>query len=104
MSRAAGGARILEVTSYPPPRSGWGVRVEFLKKRLEQEGHRCVVLNIGSSRFIPSSEYESILSGGDLLRKLWRYSLMGFVVHSHANGDALKGVVVALLAQLVNLM
>jgi hypothetical protein len=25
-------ARILEVTSYRPPRAGWGIRVELLKK------------------------------------------------------------------------
>ncbi len=47
--------------------------IEFLKKRLEEDGHKCVVLNVGSSRRIPSTEYESVLSGGDLLRKLWRY-------------------------------
>jgi glycosyltransferase involved in cell wall biosynthesis len=96
-------ARILEVTSYPPPRSGWAVRVEFLKKRLERDGHTCVVLNLGPSRRIPSDEYETVLGSGDLLKKLWRYSRRGFVVHAHANGDSIKGVLVALLAQLVNL-
>ena len=101
MSDAA--VRILEVTAYPPPRSGWAVRVEFLKKRLVEEGHECVVLNLGTSRRIPSTEYETILSGTDLLRKLWRFSGRGFVVHAHANGDSVKGVFVALLAQLTNL-
>jgi glycosyltransferase involved in cell wall biosynthesis len=94
---------ILEVTSYPPPRAGWGIRVEFLKKALEQEGHRCVVLNIGTSRLIPSSEYETVVSGVDFVRKVWRYSRRGFVVHAHANGDALKGLVLALMAELINL-
>jgi glycosyltransferase involved in cell wall biosynthesis len=97
-------AHILEVTAYPPPRSGWAVRVEFLKQRLEQEGHECVVLNLGPSRAIPSPEYETVLGGRDLLRKLWRYSRRGFVIHSHANGDAIKGVTVALIAQLTNLV
>ena len=96
-------AHILEVTSYPPPRAGWGVRVEFLKKALEIEGHRCVVLNIGTSRLIPSTEYETVLSGGDFVRKVWRYSRQGFVVHAHANGDALKGLWLALIAELINL-
>jgi glycosyltransferase involved in cell wall biosynthesis len=96
-------ARILEVASYPPPRSGWSVRIEFLKKRLEQEGHECVVLNVGSSRFIPSPDYDSVLGAGDLLRKLWRYSGRGFVVHAHANGDAWKGAILALVAALINL-
>lgn len=96
-------ARILEVASYPPPRSGWSVRVEFLKKKLEETGHRCVVLNVGPSRVIPSPEYDSVLGGVDLLRKLFRYSRQGFVVHAHANGDSIKGAVLALVAGLVNL-
>jgi glycosyltransferase involved in cell wall biosynthesis len=96
-------ARILEVASYPPPRSGWSVRVEFLKKGIEQAGHRCVVLNIGPSRTIPSTEYDSVLSGRDLVFKLWRYSGDGFVVHAHTNGDSLKGPLLALVAALVNL-
>jgi glycosyltransferase involved in cell wall biosynthesis len=102
-SPAASTAQILEVTSYPPPRAGWGIRVEFLKKALEVEGHRCVILNIGTSRMIPSDEYETVLSGSDFVRKVWRYSRRGFVVHAHANGDALKGLALALLAEVINL-
>jgi glycosyltransferase involved in cell wall biosynthesis len=103
MKRVTEEARILEVTSYPPPRAGWGVRVEFVKKGLEREGHRCVVLNIGVSRAIPSDEYETVLGGADFVRKVWRYSGQGFVVHAHANGDAVKGLLLALLAELINL-
>lgn len=97
-------ARVLEVTSYPPPRAGWGIRVEFLKKRLEAEGHSCVVLNIGTSRAIPSDEYETVMSGSDFVRKVWRYSRQGFIVHAHANGDALKGIALALIAEALNLL
>lgn len=97
-------ARILEVTSYPPPRAGWGIRVEFLKKRLEREGHECVVLNIGTSRAIPSPEYETVLGGMDFVRKVWRFSRRGFVVHAHANGDSPTGLMLAMVAQLLNLL
>ncbi len=97
-------ARILEVTSYPPPRSGWGIRVEFVKKRLERDGHRCVVLNTGTSRLIPSPEYETVESGTDFVRKVWRFSRQGFVVHAHANGDAVKGALLALAAGVINAM
>lgn len=89
-------ARILEITSYPPPRAGWGIRVEYLKKRLEQEGHECVVLNTGTSRRIPSPEYETVMSAGDLVRKTLRYARRGFVVHAHANGDSWKGLLLAI--------
>jgi glycosyltransferase involved in cell wall biosynthesis len=94
-------ARILEVTSYPPPRAGWGIRVEFLKKRLEAEGHTCVVLNIGTSRNIPSDEYEMVLGGLDFVKKVWRYARQGFAVHAHANGDAVKGLLLALIAEAI---
>ncbi len=95
-------AKVLEVASYPPPRSGWSVRVEFLKKAIEDAGHTCVVLNVGPSRRIPSSEYDSVRGPLDLLLKLCRYSRHGFVVHAHTNGDSIKGTVVALMACIAN--
>ena len=100
---AATATRLLEVTSYPPPRAGWGVRVEFLKRRLERDGHTCVVLNIGTSRAIPSDEYETVMGGRDFVEKVWRFSREGFTVHAHANGDAIKGTLLALLAMFMNL-
>jgi glycosyltransferase involved in cell wall biosynthesis len=100
---ADGVAQILEVASYPPPRSGWSVRVEHLKKGIEAQGHRCVVLNVGPSRFIPSREYDSVRSGADLVRKLCRYSARGYVVHAHTNGDSIKGALLALSSELINL-
>lgn len=99
----SGSVKILQITSYPPPRAGWGVRVEFLKKRLEAEGHVCTVLNVGRSRTIPSPEYETVMGGLDYLVKVWRFSRQGFVVHMHVNGEAPKGFVLALVAQVVNL-
>jgi hypothetical protein len=70
-------AKILEVTSYPPPRAGWGVRVEYVKRQLEHEGHSCVVINIGNSRTIPSAEYETVMGGADFVRKVWRFCVAG---------------------------
>jgi glycosyltransferase involved in cell wall biosynthesis len=96
--------KILQITAYPPPRCGWGVRVQFLKQRLELLGHSCVVLNTGPGRTIPSDEYETVLSGWDYLRKLWRFSRAGFVAHVHTNGKSPQGLVMALLAELVNLL
>jgi len=96
--------RILQITSYPPPRAGWGVRVQYLKRQLEEEGHRCVVLNIGSSRSLPSSEYESVLGAWDYIRKVWRFTRQGFVAHIHVNGASPKGFVLAITAELINLL
>lgn len=96
--------KILQITSYPPPSAGWGMRVQFLKRRLEADGHRCVVLNIGTSRRIPSDEYQTIMSGLDYLRKVWRYSAAGYVAHVHVNGASAKGFLLAITAEVVNLL
>lgn len=95
--------QILEISVYPPPPAGWAVRVEFLKKRLEAEGHKCVVLNLGHARKIPSPEYETVLNGLDYLRKVWRYSRQGYVAHVHLNGTSVKGFVLTFIAEVVNL-
>ncbi len=97
-------AKILEITSYPPPRAGWGVRVEFLKHHLEAAGHECVVLNIGKSRNIPSPEYETVNGAGDYLRKVWRFCRAGFTTHVHINGSTPKGLVLTIAAQVINLI
>ena len=97
------GAKILEISSYPPPRAGWGVRVEFLKKYLEAHGHECVVLNIGTNRAVPSDEYVTVLGGVDYLRKVWRFGRLGYVAHVHVNGASMKGFVLAIVAELVSL-
>jgi glycosyltransferase involved in cell wall biosynthesis len=103
-SRTVRRARILEITSYPPPRAGWGVRVEFLKQHLEAAGHECVVLNIGKSRNIPSTEYETVAGAGDYVRKVWRFCRSGFVTHVHINGSTAKGLVLTIAAQMLNLL
>ena len=46
-------ARILEISSYPPPRAGWGIRVEYLKKHLEAAGHEC------TSRWLDGGTFEN---------------------------------------------
>lgn len=96
--------RILEITSYPPPRAGWGMRVELLKRHLEARGHECVVLNVGQSRKTPSPEYETVLSGFDYLRKVCRFSARGYVAHVHVNGASPQGFVLTLIAEVVNLL
>lgn len=98
------GAKILQITSYPPPRAGWGVRVQFLKQHLEANGHECVVLNIGTSRTIPSDEYETVLGGLDFIRKVWRFSRRGFVAHVHVNGTSPKGFALSIGAMVLNLV
>jgi glycosyltransferase involved in cell wall biosynthesis len=80
------------------------MRVELLKKRLEAEGHECVVLNTGPNRRIPSSDYETVLSPVDFVRKVWRFARAGYVIHEHVNGDSWKGFVRTVLSELLVLL
>jgi glycosyltransferase involved in cell wall biosynthesis len=93
--------KILEITSYPPPRAGWGVRVEHVKRELERMGHECQVLNIGKSRHLESTEFVGVRNGLDYCWKVLRFCLQGFTVHMHVNGDSPKGFVLSLLAQAI---
>jgi len=97
--------KILEITSYPPPRAGWGVRVSFIKEALLRSGHICEVLNISPhSRMIPSEEYLTSLSGLDYFKKVFSRCLKGYRVHMHINGDSPKGFFLAALAITVSLL
>src|SRR6187549_119665 len=103
-ARPVAPARILEICTYPPPRGGWSMRVELIKKQLEADGHECVVLNTGRNRMVPSPHYETILGPWDFVRKVWRYSRAGYVVHEHINGESAKGFVRVLVAEVINLL
>ncbi|KAA3657455.1 MAG: hypothetical protein DWQ10_13225, partial [Calditrichaeota bacterium] len=95
--------KILEISSYPPPRAGWGMRVYFLKREMEKNGDVCTVLNTGKGRFLTGRDFEPVFSGLDYVKKVFKYRLKGFTVHMHLNGDSPKGFVLTSLALLVSL-
>jgi glycosyltransferase involved in cell wall biosynthesis len=97
-------AKILENCTYPPPRAGWSMRVELIKKQLDADGHDCVVLNTGRNRRLPSPHYDTVMSPLDFVKKVWKYSRSGYTVHEHVNGESLKGFVRTLLSELLNLL
>ncbi len=96
--------KVLEISSYPPPRAGWGMRVYFLKRELERHGHVCAVLNTGKSRKLRGCDFVPVFNGLDFVWKVFRFRLRGFVVHQHLNGDSPKGFVLTCLSLLVSLL
>lgn len=96
--------RVLEITSYPPPRAGWGVRVSFVRADIRLRGGECEVLNIGKSRRARSPEYLDVQGGLDYLRKVLRFARRGYLIHTHINGDGSKGWWLALAAQIIGRM
>jgi len=97
-------AKILEISSYPPPHAGWGVRVELVRNELRRQGHACVVINLGPNRKIKSPEYEDVQSGFDYVRKVFRYCFKGYRAHMHMNGQSPKGFVLTLMSQFISLL
>lgn len=98
-------AKVLEISSYPPPRAGWGIRVSFVMEALREAGHACEVINIApESRRIPSPEYLTSMNGLDYTWKCLWWSLKGYRIHMHLNGNSPKGFVLAVIAHIAGLV
>jgi len=96
--------KILEVGPYPPPLCGWGIRIKLIKKELIKRGYECIVLNIGKSRKEKNVEYINVQHGLDFLFKIILYSFKGYTFHIHINGSTDKGLIVAILGEIIGLV
>lgn len=96
--------KIAEIGPYPPPNSGWSVRIKKLKQALVKDNCKCKALNLGQNRKIKSDEYIDVQSGTDYIRKLFMLKLKGYDFHLHTNAQAEKGPVLILIAHLVSLL
>ncbi len=94
--------KILEISPYPPPRAGWGIRVYYLKKELERQGDICEVLNIGKSRTMTGRDFIPCFGAWDYIKKVFLYRLRGYLVHMHLNGDSPKGFLLTIAALLIS--
>ncbi len=97
-------AKILQISSYPPPAGGWAVRVIYIRRELESRGHACAVLNMGPNRRIRSPHYVDVQSGRDYVAKVFWFVRRGYLVHAHLNGTSPKGVLLTIVAQLLAVM
>jgi glycosyltransferase involved in cell wall biosynthesis len=93
--------RILQIGPYPPPGTGWSVRIKMLKRYLERAGHVCVVLNTNKNRRQKSSEFIAAHNGADYTWKVLKHCAQGFLVHMHINGKSTKSPILALIAEIV---
>ncbi|MEW6608650.1 MAG: glycosyltransferase [bacterium] len=97
--------KILEIVSYSPPRTGWSVRVEYVKKHLLEKGYECQILNISpESRRIKSDEYLDVQSGFDYIFKVFKYCLKGYKIHIHMNGQSINGFILTLISEFISLL
>jgi len=96
--------KILEIGSYPPPFSGWSVRIKYIRDAFREAGDLCEVLNLGKNRKIKSPEYIDVQGGRHYLKSLLRMRLKGYCFHIHVNAQAVKGPILGLMAHLVSLL
>jgi len=96
--------KVLHITSYPPPRAGWGMRVYFLKQDMEKNGDLCEVLNIGKGRYLTDRDFIPVLGSLDYIKKVFRFRLKGFLIHHHLNGDSPKGFILTFLSLTISLL
>lgn len=95
--------KILEIGSYPPPFSGWSVRIKYIRDAFREAGDLCEVLNLGKNRKIKSPEYIDVQGGKHYLKSLLRMRLKGYCFHIHVNAQAVKGPILGLMAHLISL-
>lgn len=96
--------KILEIGPYPPPASGWSVRIKYVKEAFNKDGYDCQVLNLGKNRKKKSENYIDVQSGFDYLRKLLLLRFNGYHFHVHMNGQAVKGPILSLLALTISIL
>ena len=96
--------KVLMVGPYPPPEGGWSTAIREEREELEGRSIVCRMLNLGANRRIQSNEYICVHNGPDLLLKLLRYGLAGYLFRLHMNGDSLKGMRIVLTASLIGIL
>ncbi len=96
--------KILQIGSYPPPFSGWSVRIKYLRDGFRERGDVCEVLNLGKNRRVKSPEYMDVQNGFHYVVSLFRMRLKGYCFHIHVNAQAVKGPILGLLAHVVSLL
>jgi glycosyltransferase involved in cell wall biosynthesis len=96
--------RFLQIGPYPPPGTGWSVRIKMLKRYLERAGHVCVVLNTNKNRRQKNEEFVAVHNGVDYVWKVLKYCARGFLVHMHLNGKSTKSPILALAAETISLL
>lgn len=93
--------KLLQIGPYPPPVGGWSFHIKVFREYLDAAGIVNEVLDIGASRKQPGRQCIDVQGPVDYLRKVWRYCRQNYLLYIHLNGNALTGLVLTLLAQLL---
>jgi glycosyltransferase involved in cell wall biosynthesis len=75
-----------------------------VRRRIEERGGECEILDIGPSRKLVRPQCIPVVSGWDYLAKLFGFARAGFAFHCHINGEYFRGLLLALAACLIGRM
>lgn len=90
--------KVLEISPYEPPVSGWTMRIKLLRRVIQERGGRCEILDVGPSRKLERPDCVAVLNGWDYLVKVLRFSRQGFTIHGHINAEYFRGLLLTLAA------
>lgn len=93
--------KVLEISPYEPPVSGWTMRIKLLRRVIQERGGRCEILDVGPSRQMERPDCVTVLNGWDYLVKVVRFSRSGFTIHGHINAEYFRGLLLTLAAFLI---
>ncbi len=97
-------SKILEIGPYPPPFSGWSVRIKYIRDAFREAGDLCEVLNLGKNRQIKSPEYIDVQGVIHYIKSLFVMRLKGYYFHIHVNAQSVKGPILSLMAHFISLL
>ncbi|MDH3455957.1 MAG: glycosyltransferase [Gemmatimonadota bacterium] len=92
---------VLLIGPYPPPYGGPGVHMMHLRRALEAEGARCVVLSIWASGGADLPDVLRARSGAEYCMTVLKYFRKGFHVHHLFNVESWKAIALAALAAIL---
>ena len=90
--------RVLQISPFEPPASGWTKRIKLLRQVIESNGGTCEILDIGPSRKINRAGCVGVQSGRDYIVKLLHYARRHYTFHCHINAEYFRGLLLALAA------
>lgn len=97
--------KILEIGPIPPPRAGWGVRIEYVMDALRDRGIECRALDLGLNRLNRTDEdvgIHGIRHSLDYAIQVPLYLLRGFRIHNHLNSESWKAYCLVLYASVLS--
>ncbi len=94
---------LVEIASFPPPVSSWSLRIEFVARSWKEQGHKCLLMNIGSFRSLGNPKCVNIKGPFDYVIRVLDSVLKGYVIHTHTNAKGVKGTLLSLCAHLISL-